>query len=107
MIDFTHIIDFATQLPHPSDLGLVKPSGGLALLPAIFGIVAIIQVSSFHWYAREANEPKAGWGLDSSETLFSYRWKQFIGVQILAVIIGTSVMFAGPNLIFFPFQAGG
>ena len=36
MIDFTHIIDFATQLPHPSDLGLVKPSGGLQLVPTSF-----------------------------------------------------------------------
>ena len=57
MIDLTHIIDFASQLPHPSDLGLVKPSGGFQLLPAIFGLVAIVQVSQFHWYARKGNDP--------------------------------------------------
>ncbi len=59
----THILDFATQLPHPSDIGLVKPSSGLSIVPAIFGLVAIIQVSSFHWYARAKNEPTDGWGL--------------------------------------------
>jgi len=58
MIDFTHFLDFATQLPHPSDLGLVKPSGGFQLLPVIFGIIAIIQVSQFHWYARDCNDPE-------------------------------------------------
>ena len=35
MIDLTHIIDFATQLPHPSDIGLVKPSGGFAIVPRL------------------------------------------------------------------------
>ncbi|WP_320674940.1 hypothetical protein [Prochlorococcus sp. MIT 1341] len=57
MIHLTHIIDFATQLPHPSDLGLVKPSGGFQLIPAVFGLIAIIQVSQFHWYARDKNDP--------------------------------------------------
>ena len=57
MIDFTQILDFAAQLPHPSDLGLVKPSGGFQLIPSIFGIIAIIQVSQFHWYARDKNDP--------------------------------------------------
>ena len=60
-IDFASIIDFAAALPaqqpHPSDLGLVKPSGGFQLLPAIFGLVAIVQVSQFHWYARKGNDP--------------------------------------------------
>jgi len=84
--------------------GLFKPSAGLTIVPAIFGLIAIIQVSNFHWYAREKNEPTEGWGLDSDSSLFSYRWKQFAGVQILAVIIATSVMFAGPELVFFPFQ---
>ena len=68
MIDLTHIIDFATQLPHPSDLGLVKPSGGFQILPAIFGVIAIVQVSQFHWYARKGNDP--------SERLT--RWLTFI-----------------------------
>ena len=72
MIDLTHIVDFASidfspiidfaaalpaQQPHPSDLGLVKPSGGFQLLPALFGIIAIVQVSQFHWYARKGNDP--------------------------------------------------
>ncbi len=55
MIEFlNHIIAVP---PHPSDLGLVKPSGGFQLLPAIFGVIAIIQVSQFHWYARDKNDP--------------------------------------------------
>ena len=72
MIDLSHIIDFASidfspitdfaaslpaQQPHPSDLGLVKPSGGFQLIPAIFGLIAIVQVSQFHWYARDKNDP--------------------------------------------------
>ncbi len=31
--------------------------GGFQLIPAIFGIIAIIQVSQFHWYARDKNDP--------------------------------------------------
>ena len=60
-IDFSSIIDFAAALPaqqpHPSDLGLVKPSGGFQLIPAVFGLIAILQVSQFHWYARDKNDP--------------------------------------------------
>ncbi len=63
MIDFTHIIDFATQLPHPSDLGLVKPSGGFQLVPAVFGLIALFQVFQFFFYGLSSNEPKDGWGL--------------------------------------------
>jgi len=102
MIDLTHIIDFATQLPHPSDIGLVKPSTGFALVPVVFGLIAIIQVSNFHWYAREQNEPTQGWGLSADSTLFSYRWKQYVGVQVLAIIVATSVILIGPETIFFP-----
>ena len=106
MIDLNHIIDFAASLPplqpHPSDIGLIKPQSGFALVPALFGVIAILQVSSFHWYAREKNEPTSGWGLDTDSGLFSYRWKQFAGVQILAIIVASSVMLAGPEKIFFP-----
>ena len=102
MIDLTHIIGFATQLPHPSDIGLVKPSTGFALVPVVFGLIAIIQVSNFHWYAREQNEPTEGWGLSSDSTLFSYRWRQFFGVQVTAILIGISVILIGPETIFFP-----
>ncbi len=100
MIDFlTHLV---TVPPHPSDLGLVKPSGGFQLVPAIFGLIAIIQVSNFHWYARKNNEPTEEWGLSSDSTLLSYRWKQFFGVQVLVLIVASSVMIAGPEKIFFP-----
>ena len=104
MIALSHIIDFATQLPHPSDIGLVKPSGGFALIPVVFGFIAIFQVANFFWYGREQNEPTEGWGLSSESTLFTYRWKQFVGVQILAIVIATSVILIGPETIFFPFQ---
>ncbi len=106
MIDLTSIIDFATQLPHPSDIGLVKPLGGLAIVPAIFGLIAIFQVANFFWFGTEQNEPKEGWGLSSDSTLLSYRWKQFIGVQLLAVLIGSCVFLAGPEKIFWPFGVG-
>ena len=59
-------INLMIHLPHILGTGLwglVKPEGGLQLVPAIFGLIAIIQVSSFHWYAREKNEPTDGWGL--------------------------------------------
>ena len=106
ILDFNHIVEFASALPaqqpHPSDLGLVKPSTGFALLPAIFGLIAVIQVSNFHWYARKNNEPTEGWGINSDSSAFSYRWRQFFGVQILCVIVGASVFLAGPDLIFFP-----
>ncbi len=54
MIDLTHIIDFATQLPHPSDIGLVKPSGGLDLIAAICGIGAFFGASQFFYYADDS-----------------------------------------------------
>ena len=56
MIDLNHIVNLATQLPHPSDIGLVKPSE-FNWLAAAFGLIAIIQVSQFHWYARDKNDP--------------------------------------------------
>ncbi len=102
MIILSHIVEAAAQLPHPSDLGLIKPSGGLSVVPAIFGLIAIIQVGSFFWYGLEKNEPKSGWGLDTDANALSYRWKQFFGVQLLAIIIASSVVLAGPDKIFFP-----
>ncbi len=57
MIDLSHILDFASQLPHPSDLGLVKPSGGFNLVAAVFGVLALIQVSQFIYYGLDANDP--------------------------------------------------
>ena len=79
--------------------------GGFVPLAAVAGIILLFQIFQIFYYGLPENEPKTGWGLDSSSSLFDYRWKQFVGVQILTVIIATSVMFAGPELIFFPFQA--
>tara|TARA_B100000700_G_C15012109_1_gene841500 strand:+ start:502 stop:786 length:285 start_codon:yes stop_codon:yes gene_type:complete len=81
--------------------------GGFSPLAAAVGVLIIFQIFQIFYYGLPQNEPKSGWGLDSSSDLFSYRWKQFIGVQVITVIIATSVMFAGPELIFFPFQAAG
>ena len=81
--------------------------GGFTPLAALAGAVIIFQISQIVYYGLPQNEPQSGWGLDSDSCLFSYRWKQFVGVQIITVIIATSVMFAGPELIFFPFQAAG
>ena len=79
--------------------------GGFSPLAAVAGVIVIFQIFQIFYYGLPENEPKIGWGLDSDSDLFSYRWKQFIGVQIVTAIIATSVMFAGPELIFFPFQA--
>ena len=82
--------------------GLFKPVGGLSLVPALFGLIAIFQVFQFIYYALPQNEPTEGWGLEGGSALLNYRWRQFVGVQILVLIIGASVMLAGPELIFFP-----
>ena len=79
--------------------------GGFTPLAALAGVVIIFQVFQIFYYGLPKNEPTSGWGLDSDSTTFNYRWKQFFGVQVLVVIIATSVMFAGPKLVFFPFQA--
>ncbi len=102
MIDFTPIVNLATQLPHPSDIGLVKPSGGFSIVPVAFGLIALFQVANFFWFGTKDNEPTEGWGLSSDSTLFSYRWRQFFGVQVLAIIVGISVILIGPETIFFP-----
>ncbi len=54
MIDFTHIIDFAAQLPHPSDIGLIKPSGGFELIPALFAISVVFGASQFFYYSDDS-----------------------------------------------------
>tara|TARA_Y100001968_G_C19262431_1_gene669987 strand:- start:60 stop:335 length:276 start_codon:yes stop_codon:yes gene_type:complete len=54
MIDFTHILDFATQLPHPSDIGIIKPSGGFALIPALCGLGAVFGASQFFYYSDDS-----------------------------------------------------
>ena len=104
MIDLTHFLDLATQLPHPSDIGLIKPSAGFNILAAIAGLIIFFQVAQIVYYGLPENEPKAGFGLDSDSNTYSYLLKQFVGVQIVVIIIASSVVLAGPDKIFFPFK---
>ena len=53
MIDLTHFLDFATQLPHPSDIGLIKPSAGLNIGAALAGLGAFFGASQFFYYAQQ------------------------------------------------------
>ena len=59
MIDPTHLLDFATQLPHPSDIGIIKPSGGFNLGAALAGLGAFFGASQFFFYARAKEWSKA------------------------------------------------
>ena len=52
MIDPTHLVDFATQLPHPNDIGIIKPSAGFNLGAALAGLGAFFGASQFFYYAR-------------------------------------------------------
>ena len=54
MIDFTHILDFATQLPHPSDIGIIKPSGGFQVIPALCGLGAFFGMTQFFYYSDDS-----------------------------------------------------
>ncbi len=54
MIDFTHLLDFATQLPHPSDIGLIKPSGGFELFPVICAAGVAFGASQFFYYSDDS-----------------------------------------------------
>ena len=78
--------------------------GGFNPLAAVVGVLILFQVSQIFFYGLPQNEPQSGWGLDSDSSLFSYRWKQFFGVQLIAIIVGCSVILAGPEIIFFPFK---
>ena len=78
--------------------------GGFNPLAAITGVLILFQVSQIFFYGLPQNEPQSGWGLDTDSSAFSYRWKQFFGVQIIAIIVGCSVILAGPEIIFFPFK---
>ena len=60
MID--SLFHFATLLPHPSDIGLVKPSGGFELLPVLFGVLVFVGLSQFVLYGI-----KPGFGDDICE----------------------------------------
>ena len=78
--------------------------GGFNLLAAVAGLVILFQISQIFYYGLPQNEPTTGWGLEGDSELFNYRFKQFIGVQIVTIIIASSVMLAGPDKIFFPFK---
>ena len=78
--------------------------GGFNTLAIVAGFIILFQISQIFYYGLPQNEPTSGWGLDSDSDMFSYRFKQFIGVQVLTIIIGSSVMLAGPDKIFFPFK---
>ncbi len=78
--------------------------GGFNPLAALTGLIVAFQIFQIFYYGLPGNEPASGWGLDSDSGLLSYRFKQFVGVQIVTIIIGCSVMLAGPDKIFFPFK---
>ena len=54
MIDPTHLLDFATQLPHPSDIGIIKPSGGFNFVAALCGLGAFFGASQFFYYSDDS-----------------------------------------------------
>ena len=54
MIDLTHVLDFATQLPHPTDIGLIKPSGGFNLGAALCGLGALFGMIQFFYYSDDS-----------------------------------------------------
>ena len=54
MIDFSHFLDFATQLPHPSDIGLIKPSGGFQIGAALCGLGALFGMTQFFYYSDDS-----------------------------------------------------
>ncbi len=56
MIDPTHLTDLATQLPHPSDIGIIKPSQGFNLGAALAGLGAFFGASQFFYYAQQDGE---------------------------------------------------
>ncbi len=78
--------------------------GGFNPLAAIVGALILFQISQIFFYGLPQNEPQTGWGLDTDSSAFSYRWKQYFGVQVIAIIVGCSVILAGPEIIFFPFK---
>tara|TARA_Y100001968_G_scaffold333229_1_gene394848 strand:+ start:9715 stop:9996 length:282 start_codon:yes stop_codon:yes gene_type:complete len=78
--------------------------GGFNPLAAAVGTLILFQISQIFFYGLPQNEPTTGWGLDGDSKAFEYRWKQFFGVQIIAIIVGCSVILAGPEIIFFPFK---
>ncbi len=78
--------------------------GGFNPLAAATGIIIFFQIFQIFYYGLPQNEPKAGFGLDPKSTNFTYRWRQFIGVQLVTVLIASSAILAGPDKIFFPFK---
>tara|TARA_Y100001968_G_C19083798_1_gene584309 strand:+ start:389 stop:673 length:285 start_codon:yes stop_codon:yes gene_type:complete len=78
--------------------------GGFNTLAAITGLIIFFQITQIFYYGLPQNEPKVGWGLDTDSGSYSYLLKQYIGVQVVTILIASSVMLAGPDKIFFPFK---
>ena len=89
---------------HPQLIFSTIAFGGFNPVAAVVGAVILFQISQIVYYGLPQNEPTTGWGLDSDSEMFSYRFKQFIGVQIITIIVASSVILAGPEKIFFPFK---
>ena len=69
----------------PTILAGIAPffgKGGFQVLPAIFGVIAIVQVSQFHWYARDKNDP-------------SKRFQRWLVHKPLALSIGLQMEWKG------------
>ena len=58
MVDFAHIL---AALPHPSDIGLIKPGGGFELIPALCGLAVAFGASQFFYYSDDSKriDPRA------------------------------------------------
>ena len=75
--------------------------GGFNALAALAGLVIFFQISQIYYYGLPENEPT----VDYNDTgAYGYLIKQFVGVQVVTILIASSVMLAGPDKIFFPFK---
>ncbi len=54
VLSMIHFSELLTLLPHPSDLGLIKPSGGFELLPAICALAVVFGASQFFYYSDDS-----------------------------------------------------
>ena len=75
--------------------------GGFNALAAVAGLVIFFQISQIFYYGLPQNEPTVDYSESGS---YDYLLKQFVGVQVVTILIASSVMLAGPDKIFFPFK---